>query len=1249
MSFSDFQDSGLVTVKDLQSASSLGQFMGKLCPHHKRQIVGALGFLQTELKTAASSGSPQRAAFSRPSQVPGEVDCGPVSWLKDAEASSLSVEQRASFAHKSMGGPQEAPRKKTYKTDSVPVSATPVSEATGKALLHQACSECLDIRPVDGKSWKSFLLKDTEGRENARLGNLAPSSRKDLSFYTRGEYGSLSERVTNSNYAPVDTLEKGYCSFKTLWHPIGVEQGPVDLRNSQSKVLSNRSTSHKKSTKRVSSEMAGRSGMGSYPPLRDSSRCQTSNDPDGQFDVVYISKPLTECKVQPKKTVPSRCNARKSIRGHVYIHEYLELKTVRTLAGRPCDILDEGNCPSLVPETITLVTPKQALAKPDSIPVADIPFSGGLGQETLCQEGQMNKHAEGETAGDVATGIMETSNTGQPLIEEASAHPSQNESCTEEAFAQNCMNQGIPDCMSMDENLGEKTDKGASGLMLREDGPSAVTVKAQDNSLVANGIDIKDLASEITPEGWDKHIGYKPKLSPSAPSAAAEDCIEGASSEPDSLDQHPPPDAQSRESSMEKEALGEDEENILNDSITGQQISSLDPACRLAGGPVSSEEKQMVVAEVSIEKSGKSVEEQSPAMDLNLQCCDSGNSGNNTTETAKRSSSKNVAPSDRCLRPKSQAHISEPTRVPSVVRRTSSLSPEHLAGLIKNPGYKCLQRGGSMTIETDNDRKMAPQSPEVIVCKQQTPSEVKPQDAKVPEIMVRTRQNYKMAMELGMKRSSSGSQVLTPIANPSTENGQNAPEISVRIYSQKEEKVLPSARNEGSKNDISSCSVENSSKRSSRMTLRGDGIRTAIPQSSAAIMKHERLLKLQGSAKSLTDSAEGKTEESHADYVEPGASRSVLCHNGEMECFGFHSLDLTMLHQPKFVKALKVDEHQQLITNLDAKYNQMKNSWVQTGKEGQAAPRSKNKADRLKEIWKSKRRVCKPRLPDRQKGSLVQQLFTKTFHLPSVCHWFLQTTETKSIVIVKKANTRLPSETQLCFHSYSGLAGSSREVFPSLQAERLKKHLKKFAGASPIKSNPRNQQLIAIVREQGDTLSKGSENVELTTATRISTKPNRSHPPDPQMQAASSKHIAADANLPATTHLLRKYSNSQEKLLVQQHKHELEEIVFQDLESAGIKPCIPLKLISKSQKIASNSPEKCKNTISTTIKGRKTIPTASEKGKKIISRAPNKDQVITRSQRKMEVMSSGSIATKTARKRPQALTSNPQAAKRPRR
>ncbi|XP_062864827.1 treacle protein [Trichomycterus rosablanca] len=225
----------------------------------------------------------------------------------------------------------------------------------------------------------------------------------------------------------------------------------------------------------------------------------------------------------------------------------------------------------------------------------------------------------------------------------------------------------------------------------------------------------------------------------------------------------------------------------------------------------------------------------------------------------------------------------------------------------------------------------------------------------------------------------------------------------------------------------------------------------------------------------------------------------------------------------KFLKALNGEANQRLILDLNSKFEKMQKGWVQMDKEGQPAPKPKNKADRLKEIWKSKRRVKKPRTLEQHRISPVQMLFMKSFDLPSICQWFLQATETKSLVIVKKVNTRLPSETHLGFPTY---ASESSGVFPSLQAERLKKHLKKFAIASPVRSNPKNKRLIAKVLAKG--AAKLKDKQEKRPAARISSKPQSS-----RCAAQAAPHDGHGKVNPASARILRKYSNMREKRQVQ--------------------------------------------------------------------------------------------------------------------
>ncbi|XP_043919306.1 uncharacterized protein LOC122794722 [Protopterus annectens] len=80
----------------------------------------------------------------------------------------------------------------------------------------------------------------------------------------------------------------------------------------------------------------------------------------------------------------------------------------------------------------------------------------------------------------------------------------------------------------------------------------------------------------------------------------------------------------------------------------------------------------------------------------------------------------------------------------------------------------------------------------------------------------------------------------------------------------------------------------------------------------------------------------------------------------------------------------------------------------------------------------------------------VKMLFQTKYDMNKLCTWFMQTTETRSLPIKRKENARSPlkitstKEIKLC--------DKQMAVSPSPQAERLKKHLKKFALASPARA-----------------------------------------------------------------------------------------------------------------------------------------------------------------------------------------------------
>ncbi|XP_018421232.1 PREDICTED: uncharacterized protein C10orf12 homolog [Nanorana parkeri] len=164
--------------------------------------------------------------------------------------------------------------------------------------------------------------------------------------------------------------------------------------------------------------------------------------------------------------------------------------------------------------------------------------------------------------------------------------------------------------------------------------------------------------------------------------------------------------------------------------------------------------------------------------------------------------------------------------------------------------------------------------------------------------------------------------------------------------------------------------------------------------------------------------------------------------------------------RPKFIDWCFEEESQERISTFNNKYSSVHNNWIPLEKDVSLAPKSKNKADKLKEIWKTKKRVRKVKtVEDTQRYSPMQMLFKNSFKLSDVCRWFLETTETKSLVIVKKINTRIPEEHQLPV--LPSQKHSSASLYPHiLQAKRLKKHLKKFASAYPALNNATTQNAL---------------------------------------------------------------------------------------------------------------------------------------------------------------------------------------------
>lgn len=101
-----------------------------------------------------------------------------------------------------------------------------------------------------------------------------------------------------------------------------------------------------------------------------------------------------------------------------------------------------------------------------------------------------------------------------------------------------------------------------------------------------------------------------------------------------------------------------------------------------------------------------------------------------------------------------------------------------------------------------------------------------------------------------------------------------------------------------------------------------------------------------------------------------------------------------------------------------------------------------------------------------KKSSVVRTLFDcspnkpRSCSMEQICSWFMQTTETQSLAIVKKASSRNPFEIM-----HFPRSANKTSVRHSPQAERLRKHIKKFAKIVP-KSPLQHQQARLRLRKK---------------------------------------------------------------------------------------------------------------------------------------------------------------------------------------
>ncbi|XP_026059507.1 uncharacterized protein LOC113044105 isoform X1 [Carassius auratus] len=104
-----------------------------------------------------------------------------------------------------------------------------------------------------------------------------------------------------------------------------------------------------------------------------------------------------------------------------------------------------------------------------------------------------------------------------------------------------------------------------------------------------------------------------------------------------------------------------------------------------------------------------------------------------------------------------------------------------------------------------------------------------------------------------------------------------------------------------------------------------------------------------------------------------------------------------------------------------------------------------NKSEEIKSDFKSK--TCeKLRGSAKKSASAIKMLFEGNCNMEKLCTWFMQSTETQSLAIVKKTTEKNPKDV---FHYNLSRPNCKGNVCPSPQAERLRKHVKKFAKVVP--------------------------------------------------------------------------------------------------------------------------------------------------------------------------------------------------------
>ncbi|NXR40422.1 YD021 protein, partial [Zosterops hypoxanthus] len=206
----------------------------------------------------------------------------------------------------------------------------------------------------------------------------------------------------------------------------------------------------------------------------------------------------------------------------------------------------------------------------------------------------------------------------------------------------------------------------------------------------------------------------------------------------------------------------------------------------------------------------------------------------------------------------------------------------------------------------------------------------------------------------------------------------------------------------------------------------------------------------------LTQSNQSTASKDTSELRNSGNDKKDL-KDGEFEPINEVSLDPIFSSNPSLRWWPTSTSSDTLLEELNNRFEQMTNTWLRVGG-SEFDKRVCEKRDPIEQD-------CSTEMSDPPDSCLVElesspikMLFQKKCNMNELCTWFMQTTETQSLALVRKANARNPLEVV----STREIKMETKQSDPSTCPFR--KHFKKFALSSPSKPSGKLQILHNMVR-----------------------------------------------------------------------------------------------------------------------------------------------------------------------------------------